>query len=77
MLVQVQSVLPVMEKGDKFIYTDRLGKTQVVTYTGTRREVKGCLFDFFTMQDDTCAFFYPSEVCEPAFVPFDMLSWVE
>lgn len=77
MWVQVPPVLPFMEKGDKFIYTDQLGKTQVVTYTGTRREIKGCLFDFFTMADGSCAFFYLSEVCSPTFIPFDMLSWVE
>ena len=57
-----------MKKNDAFIYTDRLGKKQRVVYTGTQREVKGVLFDFFTMEDGSTAFFYPSEVTAPTFV---------
>lgn len=57
-----------MKKDDVFIYTDRLGKKQRVVYTGTRREVKEVMFDFFTMEDGSCAFFYPSEVVPPTFV---------
>jgi hypothetical protein len=56
-----------MTKDDVFIYTDQLGKKQRVVYTGTR-EVKSVLFDFFTMEDDSTAFFYPSEVIAPTFV---------
>lgn len=57
-----------MKKGDEFTYTDRFGKKQRVVYTGTQREVKGVMFDFFTMEDGSCAFFYPSEVVPPIFV---------
>ena len=57
-----------MKKGDKFIYTNILGKKETVTYTGTQREVKGVLFDFFIMEDGSTAFFYPSEVKPPMFV---------
>lgn len=57
-----------LKKGDTFIYTDQLGKKQRAVYTGTQREVKGVLFDFFTMEDGTTSFFYPSEVVEPTFV---------
>ena len=37
----------IMKEGDKFIHTDILGKKWELTYTGTRREVKGCEFEFF------------------------------
>jgi hypothetical protein len=57
-----------MKKGAEFIYTDIFGKKQRVVYTGTRREVKEVMFDFFTMEDGTTAFFYPSEIVPPAFV---------
>jgi hypothetical protein len=51
-----------MEKFDKFIHTDILGKKHELTYTGTRREVKGCEFEFFVDdKGDTC-FFTDSEV---------------
>ncbi len=57
-----------LKKGDTFIYTNQLGEKQRVVYTGTRREIKDVLFDFFTMEDGTTSFFYPSEVVEPTFV---------
>lgn len=51
-----------MQKGDKFIYKNELTKkSEIVTYTGTRREVKGCEFEFFIMCGDT-AFFTDEEV---------------
>jgi len=36
-----------MKEGDKFIHTDIIGTKHEVTYTGTRREIKGCEFEFF------------------------------
>jgi hypothetical protein len=60
-----------MKKGDTFIYTDQLGKKQRAVYTGTRREIKEVLFDFFTMEDGSTAFFYPSEVTAPTFVKIE------
>ena len=51
-----------MEKFDKFIHTDILGKKHEVTYTGTRREVKGCEFEFFTDDKGDSCFFTDTEV---------------
>ena len=34
-------------EGHKYIHTDILGKKWELTYTGTRREIKGCEFEFF------------------------------
>ena len=51
-----------MKKGDKFIHTDILGKKHQVTYTGVRREIKGCEFEFFTDDKGRCCFFNDSEV---------------
>ena len=48
-------------EGEKVIYI-RTGEE--ATFTGTRREVKGTDFDFFTMADGSCAFFCPTEVKE-------------
>lgn len=50
-----------LEEGDKVIY---LPTGEEATFTGTRRAVKGCDFDFFTMADGSCCFFYPYEVNE-------------
>ena len=36
-----------MKEGDKFIHTDRFGNKHELTYSGTRREIKGCEFEFF------------------------------
>ena len=53
-----------MKAGDKFIYTDPINKTQhKLTYTGTRREIKGCMYEFFTEEGkDGCCFYDDSEV---------------
>jgi len=51
-----------MEKFDKFIHTDILGKKHEVTYTGTRREVKGCEFEFFVDDKGDSCFFTDAEV---------------
>lgn len=51
-----------MKKGDKFIHTDILGKKYELTYTGTRREVKGCEFEFFTDDKGKVCFFTDTEV---------------
>jgi hypothetical protein len=51
-----------MEKFDKFIHTDILGKKHEVIYTGTRREVKGCEFEFFVDDKGDSCFFTDTEV---------------
>jgi hypothetical protein len=51
-----------MNKGDKFIHTDILGKKHEVTYTGTRRIVKDCEFEFFVDDKGGGCFFTDSEV---------------
>jgi hypothetical protein len=51
-----------MEKFDKFIHTDILGKKHEVTYTGTRREVKGSEFEFFADDKGKVCFFTDTEV---------------
>lgn len=51
-----------MKKGDKFIHTDIIGKKYELTYTGTRREVKGCEFEFFTDDKGKVCFFTDTEV---------------
>ena len=51
-----------MEKFDKFIRTDILGKKHEVTYTGTRREVKGSEFEFFVDDKGDSCFFTDTEV---------------
>jgi hypothetical protein len=51
-----------MEKFDKFIHTDILGKKHELTYTGTRREVKGSEFEFFTDDKGKVCFFTDTEV---------------
>jgi hypothetical protein len=50
--------------GDKFIHTDILGKKWELTYTGTRREVKGCEFEFFVDDKGVGCFFTDSEVAK-------------
>jgi hypothetical protein len=51
-----------MNKSDKYIYTDLHGKTWELTYTGTRREVKGCEFEFFIDDKGNGCFFNDIEV---------------
>jgi hypothetical protein len=51
-----------MKKGDKFIHTDIVGRKYEVTYTGTRREVKGCEFEFFVDDKGDGCFFTDTEV---------------
>ena len=51
-----------MKKGDKFIHTDIVGRKYEVTYTGTRREIKGCEFEFFVDVTGGGCFFTDSEV---------------
>ena len=51
-----------MKEGDKFIHTDILGKKHQVTYTGPRREIKGCEFEFFVDDKGGGCFFNDSEV---------------
>ena len=47
-----------MKEGDKFIHTDRFGNKHELTYSGTRREIKGCEFEFFyeTGKEGCCLF---------------------
>lgn len=52
-----------MKEGDKFIHTDDIsGRKYELTYTGTRREVKGCEFEFFEDDKGKVCFFTDSEV---------------
>lgn len=53
----------VMQEGDKFIHTDRIGTKHEVIYTGHRREIKGCEFEFFVDATGGC-FFTDSEVAK-------------
>lgn len=50
-----------------FVEGDRVVQVktgQLATFTGTRREVKGCDFDFFNFDDGSTCFFSPFEVKE-------------
>ena len=51
-----------MKKGDKFIHTDIVGRKYEVTYTGTRRIVKDCEFEFFVDDKGDSCFFTDTEV---------------
>ena len=51
-----------MKKGDKFIHTDIVGRKHEVTYTGSRREIKGCEFEFIVDDKGGGCFFTDSEV---------------
>jgi len=53
-----------MQKGDKFIHTDIIGNKHEVTYTGPRREIKGCEFEFFVDAAGGGCFFTDSEVAK-------------
>jgi hypothetical protein len=50
-----------MKEGDKFIHIDIVGRKYGVTYTGTRREVKGCEFEFFVDDKGDSCFFTDAE----------------
>ena len=54
---------PQPNKGDVF---ERINpgtnQWERLTYTGTRREIKGVEMDFFTNEKGETVFFYPSEV---------------
>ena len=49
-------------EGHKYIHTDILGKKWELTYTGTRREIKDCEFEFFIDDKGRGCFFNDSEV---------------
>jgi hypothetical protein len=49
-------------EGHKYIHTDILDKKWELTYTGTRREVKGCEFEFFIDDKGRGCFFNDAEV---------------
>ena len=49
-------------EGHKYIHTDILGKKWELTYTGPRREIKGCEFEFFIDDKGKGCFFNDSEV---------------
>jgi len=51
-----------MKKSDKFIHTDIVGKKHEVIYTGTRRIVKDCEFEFFVDDKGDSRFFTDAEV---------------
>ncbi len=52
-----------MKKGDKFEYRELFtGQTEVLTYTGTFREIKEVMYYFFTTEKGDTVFFTPSEV---------------
>lgn len=51
-----------MKERYKYIYTDFYDKKWELTYGGTRREVKGCEFEFFIDDKGNGCFFNDSEV---------------
>lgn len=51
-----------MKNGDKYIHTDRFGNKHELTYSGTRREIKGCEFEVFYNYKNECCFFTDEEV---------------
>ena len=53
-----------MKAGDKFIHTDILGNKHKLTYSGTRREIKGYQFEFFVDATGGGCFFTDSEVAK-------------
>jgi|SanBayMetagenome_1026888.scaffolds.fasta_scaffold09998_2 hypothetical protein len=48
-------------EGDRLVHVK---SGQLATFTGTRKEVKGCDFDFFDFDNGSCCFFSPCEVAE-------------
>lgn len=54
---------PQPEPGKKFEHTcPYFGTKRILTYTGTRREIKEVLFDFFETENGQTVFFSPFEV---------------
>lgn len=52
-----------MKKGDRYLHTELFtGQTDVLTYTGTFREIKYVMYHFFTNEKGDTVFFTPSEV---------------
>jgi len=51
-----------MKKGEKFTHTDIVGRKYGVTYTGLRREVKDCEFEFFVDDKGDSCFFTDTEI---------------
>ena len=51
-------------EGHKYIHIDILGKKWELTYTGPRREIKGCDFEFFVDDRGNGCFFTDSEVAK-------------
>ena len=53
-----------MKEGDKFIHTNIIGNKEHLTYSGTRREIKGVEFELFyndNVKGEIC-FFTDTEV---------------
>lgn len=57
-------MIDVLTEGDVYSWTDPYdsSRTLRLTATGTRREIKEVLFDFFLAEDGQCLFFSPEEV---------------
>ena len=51
-----------MKEGDKFIHTNIIGNKEHLTYSGTRREIKGVEFEFFYNVKGEICFFTDTEV---------------
>ena len=51
-----------MKEGDMFIHTNILGNKEQLTYSGTRREIKGVEFEFFYNVKGEICFFTDTEV---------------
>lgn len=49
-------------EGHKYIHTDILDKKWELRYTGPRREIKGCEFEFFVDDKGRGCFFCDGEV---------------
>ena len=60
---ELTDLLRVLQKGDKYIFTDGLGFKQVLIYDGVRKEIKGVEFEVFinATRGGNC-FFSDSEV---------------
>ena len=60
---ELTDLLRVLQKGDKYIFTDGLGFKQVLIYDGVRKEIKGVEFEVFinATRGGSC-FFSDSEV---------------
>ena len=60
---ELTDLLRVLQKGDKYIFTDGLGFKQVLIYDGVRKEIKGVEYEVFinATRGGNC-FFTDSEV---------------